>query len=339
MNYRPLGATGLTVSEIGFGGWGIGGVAPGTKSYGPADDSVSIHTLRHAFEQGVTFYDTADLYGLGHSENLIGEALSPHRVRIVICSKVGTTVDPSGSQGKDFSPEHIRHSISGTLRRLRTDYLDLYLLHDPPIDALLADPRAVETMRELKAAGMIRAWGISLRSPADGAAAVGQLGAQAIQVNFNMIDQRIIENGLLDLCAPPAIGLVAEPLGSVDARHGVGVIGRTPLCFGFLTGRYGPDTKFAAGDHRAGWPAKQIALWASAPALFRNAIGCPPEQTPGQLALRYCLSYPALSTVIPGMLQPREVDENVAASMLGPLSDLQKRAAERVYRENVFFSR
>lgn len=323
MNYRPLGNTGLTVSEIGFGGWGIGGVAPGTKSYGPADDSASTRTLQRAFELGVTFYDTADLYGLGHSEELIGAALGQHREQIVICSKVGTTVDPLGAQGKDFSPGHIRRSIANTLRRLGTDYLDLYLLHDPPIDELLADPRPIEAMHELKAAGLIRAWGISLRSPADGATAIGMLGAQAIQVNFNMIDQRILENGLLDRCA----------------ERKVGVIGRTPLCFGFLTGRYGTGTKFAAGDHRAGWPPQQIALWASAPALFRDAIACPPDQTPGQLALRYCLSYPAISTVIPGMLQPNEVDENTGASALGPLSESQTKAAERVYRENVFFSR
>jgi aryl-alcohol dehydrogenase-like predicted oxidoreductase len=324
MNYRPLGSTGLTVSEIGFGGWGIGGVAAGTKSYGPVEDAQSIRALQRAFDRGITFYDTADLYGLGHSETVIGSALREHRNQVVICSKVGTTVDPAtGSQGKNFTPEHVRQSLEGTLRRLGTNYLDLYLLHDPPIDAMLADRAAVDELAALKAEGKVRAWGISLRSPADGAAAIEQLGAAAIQVNFNLIDQRILENGLLDLCG----------------RSGVGVIGRTPLCFGFLTGRYDAQTQFAPGDHRAGWPPKQIALWASAPHLFRAALNTPAEESPGRTALRYCLSYRAVSTVIPGMLTPGEVDENVAASEAGALTEQQRHAAERAYRENVFFSR
>lgn len=311
----------MSVSEIGFGGWGIGGVAPGTKSYGRVDDAVSLKALRHALDRGITFYDTADLYGLGHSEELIGQAFERDRAKVVICSKVGFTVDAAGNQAKDFSAAHVRRSIEGTLRRLRTDYLDLYLLHDPSTDLLKADPAAVETMRELKREGKVRAWGISLRSPADGAVAIGEYGAQAVQVNFNLIDQRAIDNGLLKLCE----------------ERGVGVIARTPLCFGFLTGRLTAETEFAVDDHRSGWPRKQIALWASAPGKFRDALGV--DEEPGRTALRYCLTYPGISTVIPGMLNEAEVDENVAASEAGTLSAGQRAAAERVYRENVFFAR
>jgi aryl-alcohol dehydrogenase-like predicted oxidoreductase len=320
---RPLGQTGLFVSPIGLGCWGMGGARPGSKAYGPENDPRSLATIDRALELGVNFFDTSDLYGLGHSEEVIGRALRGRRERAIIASKVGFVVDAQGRQSRDYSAAHIRRSLEGSLRRLQTDYLDLYQLHDPALTDLKADPGSIETLRELQAEGKIRAWGISLRSPADGHAAIEHFEAPVIQVNFNMIDQRALENGLLDLAG----------------RRAVGVIARTPLCFGFLTGRYNADTRFPDGDHRVGWPREQIALWASAPELFAAALGRPAGQTPGQLALRYCLSYPAMSTVIPGMLAPAEVDENVAAAHLGPLTDAQRQAAEEVYRRHTFFLR
>lgn len=321
MKYRTLGTTGLSVSEIGFGCWGIGGVAPGTKSYGPTDDAESIRTLHRALERGVNFYDTSDLYGRGHSEQVIAAAFHGRRQDVRIASKVGFVVDANGQQHQEFWPEHIRSAIEGSLRRLRTDCIDLYQLHDPPMDELLADPRPIEMMHALRAEGKIRAWGISARSPADGLVAVEHFHAPAIQVNFNMIDQRALQNGLLDACV----------------RQGTGLIARTPLCFGFLTGRYNSQTRFDPNDHRANWPREQVALWASAPDLFRAALNPPATQTPGQLALRYCLSYPAISTAIPGFLACPEVDENTAAVDMGPLDPAAKAAAERLYQERTFF--
>jgi aryl-alcohol dehydrogenase-like predicted oxidoreductase len=322
MNYRPLGKTGLSVSEIGFGCWGIGGVAPGTKSYGPTDDAESIRTLHRALERGVNFYDTSDLYGLGHSEEVLAAAFLGRRTDVLIASKAGFVVDASGKQHQQFTPQHIRSAIERSLQRLRTDYIDLYQLHDPPMDDLRADPSAIEVMKSLLAEGKIRAWGISARSPADGLIAVQHFHAPAIQINFNMIDQRAVQIGLLDACV----------------RAGAGIIARTPLCFGFLTGRYNAQTRFDPDDHRAGWPIEQIALWASAPELFRRALNPPVEQTSSQLALRYCLSYPAISTIIPGFLKPQEVDENLAAADLGPLLPAARAAAESVYQEHVFFA-
>src|SRR5207249_10447963 len=137
-----LGQTALEISEIGFGAWGIGGASAGAVSYGPTDDGESLRALRRAFDLGVTFYDTADLYGHGHSEQLIGAAFRDIRTRVVLATKVGFLA-PYGPQ--DFSPRHVRTALEGSLRRLQTDYVDVYQLHNPPMDLLRSNPGLVET--------------------------------------------------------------------------------------------------------------------------------------------------------------------------------------------------
>lgn len=323
MNYRSLGGTGLTVSEVGFGTWGIGGATKGAVSYGPTDDAQSRRALRRALDLGITFYDTADLYGYGHSETLLGETFKGMRDKVVIASKVGF-LDQSG--GQDFSPDHIRKSIDQTLRRLQSDYVDLYQLHDPGIEWLDAHPDVCDTLSVLQKEGKIRARGISLRAPEDGPSAIEKLGFQSIQVNFNMVDQRPIDSGdggdggLLDLCR----------------SRNVGVIGRTPLCFGFLTGKYSASTGFHAQDHRSRWSPEQIDLWVGAFRLFRES-GSFDGQTDTQIALRFCLSYPEISTTIPGMLSEREVEENVDAGFAGALPDADRKQIETIYRKQRFY--
>jgi aryl-alcohol dehydrogenase-like predicted oxidoreductase len=308
MQYRTLGRTGIVVSEIGFGGWGIGGTAGGAVSYGPADDAESIRSLHRAVDMGITFFDTSDLYGYGHSERLIGSALRQYRQRIVIASKVGM-LDASDHQ--DFSPAHIRAALERTLERLGTDYLDVYQLHNPPVAVLDADGEALTELRRLKQEGKVRAVGISVRSPLEAAEAAVRLGAECVQLNFSVIDRRALDTGALEACA----------------SHGVGVIGRTPLCYGFLSGQLDAGVVFGEGDHRGRWSAAQRARWAAAPGHFER-VRAREQQTPAQFALRFCLSFPAISTVIPGMLSVTEVEENAAASSLGALSpaDLEQTA-------------
>lgn len=317
MKYRPLGTTGLNVSEVGFGAWGIGGLSNGATSYGPTDDRESIQALRAAFDMGVTFYDTSDLYGYGHSEELIGRALGTVRDRIVLASKVGF-LEHLGPQ--DFSPGHIRRSLDATLRRLGTTWLDVYQLHNPPAGALDPEAGALDTLAALRRDGKIRTYGISAPSPDEVLAVARQGTVPVVQVNLNMIDQRAVDNGLLDTCLDGGIGLIA----------------RTPLAFGFLSGAYTPETTFDPRHHCSAWSREQIALWADAYRCFEGATD-EVSQTPAQRALRYCLSYPAVSTVIPGMLRVGEVDENVAASALGPLSTRERERIEQVYREHTFF--
>lgn len=318
MRYRQLGKTGLCVSEIGFGTWGIGGNVNGAVAYGPTDDRESKLALRRAFELGVTFYDTSDFYGFGHSERLIGEALKEVRPKVVIASKVGL-LDAGGAQ--DFSPKHVRQSIENSLRRLHTDYVDLYQLHNPAMDALDQDDSILSTMASLQTEGKTRAFGISLRSPADGIKAITHFGFGAIQVNFSLVDQRALENGLLALCE----------------ERGVGVIVRTPLCFGFLTGQYSAGDGFDASDHRSAWLPEQIQRWADGYGLFSRVLIDREKQSAAQFALRFCLSYPSISTVIPGMLSRAHVEENVAASRFGMLAETELLKIAEVYRQNQFF--
>ena len=320
MEYRLLGATGLKVSEIGFGAWGIGGNNNGAMAYGSTDDRESKRALRRAFELGVTFYDTADFYGFGHSEKLIGEALADVRSQAVIASKVGL-LDANGNH--DFSAEHIRRSIEGSLRRLRTDYIDLYQLHSPPINVLGYNDEWFSVLHSLKTGGMVRALGISVRTPDDALVAIKKFSFNCIQVNFNLVDQRALEIGLFSECEKANVGLIV----------------RTPLCFGFLTGGYSPDTQFDVSDHRMRWSAAQRKRWSEAHELFEKSGVALGDQTPAHFALRFCLSYSVVSTVIPGMLNVEQVEENISASGLKALSDFQLRKIETIYQQNEFFLR
>ncbi len=318
MRYRTLGATGIRVSEIGFGAWGIGGSSNGAVAYGPTDDETSRRAVRSAFECGVNFFDTADFYGFGHSETVLGNALRDVRGNVVIATKAGM-LSASGEQ--DFSPQHLLRSLEKSLSRLGTDYVDLFQLHSPPIDLLLRDDRYVSTLEGLRREGKIRAYGISARSPGDALIAVRDLGFRCVQVNFNLLDQRAMETGLFDLCQ----------------RKGAGIIGRTPLCFGFLTGQYSAAAQFDPNDHRSRWSLEQRERWASALGLFLAKVKSSAEQTPAQFALRFCLSFAAISTVIPGMLTEEHVRENALASGLGALSDSERTAIVEVYRGSQFF--
>lgn len=317
MRYRTLGATDLRVSEIGFGAWGIGGSADGAVAYGPADDRISARAVASALEHGVNFFDTADFYGFGHSETVLGRALAGMRDRVVIASKAGMR---SASGGQDFTPQYLSRSLDGSLARLGTSYLDLYLLHSPPVDLLACDDRCVAALENFRREGRIRHYGISARSPDDALIAVRELGFRCVQVNFNLVDQRARENGLFALCQ----------------REQVGVIIRTPLSFGFLTGRVPGETRFEPDDHRSRWSPEQRQRWASAPALFRPEGATLAAQTAAQFALRFCLSFAAVSTVIPGMLTEDHVRENTAASELGALSDPDREHVLQVYRKTPF---
>ena len=318
MRYRQLGATGIRVSEIGFGAWGIGGNAHGVVAYGPTDEAESRAALLQAVDLGINFFDTSDFYGYGHSEEVLGEALQPVRTQVAIATKLGL-LDASGKQ--DFSRAHVERALEASLRRLRTDYIDLYQLHNPSPSLLRRGDETMETLERCRAAGKIRAYGISLRDPEDGAAAVLDLGFPCLQVNYNLHDQRARQNGLFDLCA----------------QRNVGVIVRTPLVFGFLTGRYAANDSFDPDDHRRRWSPEQLDRWAGAHRLFGALIDAEHGETPSQFALRFCLSFDCVSTAIPGMLMAQHVSENAGASDRGPLPAAACDSITRIYRDHSFF--
>jgi len=319
MKYRQLGRSGIQISEIGFGAWGIGGLVQDSSAYGPTNDKVSRQALMTAFNYGVTFFDTSALYGYGHSEELIGEAFSGGlRDRVVISTKAGY-VNFSGLQ--DFSPGYLRGSLEASLRRLKTDYVDLFQLHDPPMELFENDDSIMNTMEKLKDEGKIRVIGISARSPMDSLMAVERLGVGSVQVNFNLVDQRALDAGLFSACH----------------RNGVGIIARTPLCFGFLTGKYSAEDEYAEGDHRRRWKQEQVKLWSEACRLFNKGLEDGVTQTDAQMALRYVLSFPEISSAIPGMLTNEHVMENIAASDLGAFSQVTLQEFTRIYGRHNFF--
>jgi aryl-alcohol dehydrogenase-like predicted oxidoreductase len=301
MQCRPLGKTGLHVSAVGFGAWGIGGYTHGGRSYGPTDDKTSLATLDAALDAGITFYDTAPLYGLGHSEELIGRAFRERRDRVVIATKVGYQdfISPP-----DFSPNGIRRSLEGSLRRLRSDYVDVLQLHDPGDGVLADNPDVMETLRALRAEGVIRVIGVSVKSPSHALPLIEEGVVQVIQANFNMMDLRAVECGLMAR---------AESLG-------VGIIARTPLCFGFLTGRLDGTEDFPAEDHRSLWPQRQLQAWADGARHLLDTEDRDQDECGTTTALRFVLSFPAVATTIPGMLTPAHVEENTEAGRRRPLS-------------------
>jgi aryl-alcohol dehydrogenase-like predicted oxidoreductase len=318
MRYRDLGKTGIKVSEIGFGAWGIGGATEGATSYGNTDDKESKKALIKAYEKGINFFDTSNVYGNGHSEELLGKTFESLRKNVIIASKVGL-LRHNGPQ--DFTSKYIIKSLDETLERLRTDYLDLYQLHSPPIKLIEEMPETINTLSKLKEKGKIRAFGISARSPEEGIIAAEKYPFDSIQINFNLVDQRAVESGLIDICN----------------KKRIGIIGRTPLCFGFLSGRYGKDYKFSPKDHRSTWVKEQRDVWANAYNLFLEAVDKNINQTNAQIALRYCLSYSSVSTIIPGMLNEKEVIENTRASDLGVLEKQEVSRLEDIFKENDFF--
>jgi aryl-alcohol dehydrogenase-like predicted oxidoreductase len=317
MNYRALGRTGLVVSEIGFGAWGIGGRTVGTTSYGDTDDRTSLAALRGALDAGITFFDTSSAYGNGHSEDLIGQAFRGARSKVIVATKAGYE---TWDRPPDFSAAAITASVEASLRRLGGDYIDLLQLHNAPTAALqAADVR--EALTRLIDAGKLRAWGASTKSPAEAIEALRQADVAVVQANFNMMDVRAVSDGLLDEVA----------------KRQAGFIGRTPLCFGFLAGTIGRATVFPAGDHRLGWSRAQLDNWIDGAAELLAAVPAPPGRHGAQSALRFCLSFPALSATIPGILTPAEADENASASALGPLSASAVEAVLAINRRRQFF--
>jgi aryl-alcohol dehydrogenase-like predicted oxidoreductase len=302
MNYRELGQTGIKISEIGFGAWGIGGPTPGPTSYGETDDKQSMVALERALEKGINFFDTSAVYGYGHSEKLIGEAFHNKRDQVVIATKAG--LDTYG-KAPDFSVANLERSLSQSLQRLKTDYIDLFQLHNPSEETLLNGDKIQDFAERQIAKGTIRAFGLSLRGPEDCHSAIEKFSPAALQINFNLLDQRIIDHGVMTLAERAKVSLIA----------------RTPLCFGFLTGALTVDTQFDPADHRSRWPRVQIENWVNLARQMYASANDNPAQTESQFALRYPLSFSAITSTIPGIFSAEEVDINAAASDMGSLSE------------------
>lgn len=292
MNYRDLGRTGIKVSEVGFGAWAIGGNRHG-NSYGVTDDKVSLEALEKAFELGCNFFDTADVYGWGHSEELIGRAFRGKRDRVVIATKVGSDFY-QGFGFQTFDESYIRFALEKSLERLKTDYIDLYQLHNPPT-SLIENEETYHVLLKLKNEGKIRAWGLSVRNSRDGQLALMTAKPDSIQVPYNIF----------------VFGMEKD-LFPLTNQIGCAVIAREPLSNGFLTGKYDVDASFEAGDIRKGWPRDFInaRVKATQRLAFLERNG---SRTLSQAALQWILKNSSVSAVIPGIKTPEQAIEDLGA--------------------------
>jgi aryl-alcohol dehydrogenase-like predicted oxidoreductase len=301
MKLRTFGSTGRRVSEVGLGCWQLG------ANWGEVSDADALAILRAAFAGGVTFFDTADVYGDGRSEELIGRFLRQTpgaREQVFVATKLGRRGDPGWPA--NFARATIRRHTEDSLRRLGVAALDLTQLHCVPLDVLQRG-EVFAHLRELQGEGKIRAFGASVETVEEALFCLGVPGFASLQFIFNLYRQKAID------------ALLPE----VKSR-GVGFIVRLPLASGLLTGKFTTTTKFAASDHRnfnrdgqafnvgetfAGLPFAQGLVITEA---LRPLV--PPGMAMADFALRWCLDFDAVSTIIPGATRPEQVRGNLRVS-------------------------
>ncbi|MGN6164187.1 MAG: aldo/keto reductase [Flavisolibacter sp.] len=307
MQYRKFGKTDLMVSEIGFGAWAIGGdamIGNTPIGWGPADDIVSTKAIYAALDEGINFFDTADIYGLGHSEEVLGEII--RNKDIVIATKVGN-VARNNEFTFDYSKGYIINACEQSLERLKRDVIDYYQLHTARLQHL-QQGECIEAMQTLQQQGKIRHWGISLNTFAPQPEAdyfMEHDFGSGFQIVLNIINQR-------------GLGVIKQA-----AEKGYGIIARMPLQFGLLTGKFSSQTTFATTDHRHNRLTPEI-IAASINALEPIWTLCSKYNiSKTQLALSYILTYKEVSTVIPGIRTKEHVAGNTNGLIQLKLEDMQ----------------
>ncbi|MGH8047241.1 MAG: aldo/keto reductase [Chthoniobacterales bacterium] len=284
MNYRPLGATGISVSEVGLGAWQLG-----NPVWEMHDTGEALRIVQQALDDGCNFFDTAPGYGAGRSEELLGEALASHRDRVVLCSKFGHTSDGES----DFSAAAVQPALEASMRRLRTDYLDVYLLHNPPRELINGTaPEVCEELEKLKTEGKLRAYGVSLDAREELELVLANTRSTAVEVLFNVFQQ--------------------DALAAFPQAHaqGVGLIAKVPLDSGWLSGKYRAGSRF--NDIRERWSPEVIARRAALVEEFAALL--PPGLSVADAAIQYILAQSEISTVIPGAKTAEQARINLAAS-------------------------
>jgi myo-inositol catabolism protein IolS len=309
MRYNQLGDTGIKISEISFGTWPIGG-----HEWGPIDDGESIEGIRRAADIGINFFDTANVYGDGHSESILATALEGRRDKVYITTKGGML---PGRKASDFSPAALEQSLHGSLKRLKADYVDLFQLHNPDL-AVMKRGDAIEACERFMKSGKIRSWGVSLRPPSNHWKTL-PTGAS---------DDPVAEGlELLTFAKPTSLQLVfnifqrsaADKLFALAKSKKISIFARVPLESGLLSGKFNKDTAFPDDDFRSKWPRKDfledIKRVDSLKEIFKGSAA-----TLAQGALAFTLSFDAVTTTIVGAKTARQIEENAAASQHAPLS-------------------
>lgn len=303
MKHRLFDHTGAKVSEIGLGTWQLGGA-----DWGEVDENRALDTLRAASEGGVNFFDTADVYGLGRSEGIIGQFLKETSKKIFVATKLGRFPEPGWPT--NFSLESLRDHTEASLRRLGVEAIDLTQLHCIPTD-VLRDGEVFESLRALKREGKIKSFGVSVETNEQALICLEHPELASLQIIFNIFRQK--------------------PLEFFDKAmsKGVALIVRLPLASGLLSGKFTKETKFAETDHRsynregqafnvgetfAGLPFEKGVEQSNALKAF-----APDTMNMAQMALRWILDFDAVTVIIPGASSPQQARANVTASELAPL--------------------
>ena len=316
MRYRTLGKTGYQVSEVGFGAWAIGG------TWGEVTEADAMAALHEAVDRGITFFDTADVYGDGRSERLIARLRAERPDDdIVVATKAGRRLDPHIADG--YTAANIEAFIDRSRENLQMETLDLVQLHCPPTEVYYR-PEMFEALDALVGAGTIRYYGVSVEKVEEALKAIEYQNVATVQIIFNMLRHR------------PAGLFFQETI-----VRNIGVIARVPLASGVLTGKMTAATSFADDDHRTfnrdgeafdkGETFSGVPYDVALEAMERIRPLVPEGVTPAQFALRWILDHAAVSSVIPGGKNPTQVADNAAASDLAPIDDASWDEIDAIY--------
>ncbi len=307
MNRRALCKGGPRISEVGFGAGPLRGL-----DWGPVNDETSVRAVQRALDVGVTFFDTADAYGNGRSERVLGQALAGRREHVVLATKGGWWyVD--GAPYCDFSLIYLCRAVEASLRCLQTDYVDLYHIHDPDIETI-RQGGIFEFLARMKQAGKIRFAGVSIDTVEQGRVCIESGCVDVIQIYYNILDQR------------------ADPeLFEAARKAGVGTVIKAPLERGLLSGKYRKDSQFPEADFRADWQKDGRLRRALAQVAMVKALVDDRSPTLAQTALRFVLGHPAVSCVIPGAKTPEQAEANAAVSEMGSLDGADVAALKTLY--------
>src|SRR2546428_12403173 len=316
MEYRTLGRTGWQISEIGFGSWGIG-----SDAWGSTNDQASEAALHQAIDLGVNFIDTADVYGDGHSERLVAEGRKARSEEIIVATKAGRRLDPHTASG--YNRQNLTGFVERSLRNLQTEALDLLQLHSPPSE-VYDMPEVFGILDDLMQQGKIRFYGVSVERVDEALKAITYPNVQSVQIIFNMFRLK-----------------PAEQFFAAAREHRVGILARVPLASGLLTGKFRPQTQFAANDHRnfnrhgeafdQGETFSGVDYETGLQAVEQLRPLVPQGATMAEFALRWILMFPEVTSAIAGAKNPQQVQDNVHAITLPPLGQETMRRVREVY--------
>jgi aryl-alcohol dehydrogenase-like predicted oxidoreductase len=320
LEYRNLGETGMRVSEISLGTWALGG------DWGSVAEDDAYAALNRAIDLGVNFLDTADVYGDGRSEQLIGRLLRDRPGdEIFVATKAGRRLDPHTAEGYDY--ENLAPFVERSLKNLGVDALDLLQLHCPPTEAYRQDS-TFEALDRLQNEGKVRNYGVSVEKVEEARMALSYPNVKTVQIIFNVFRQKPDEEFF--------------PLAE---ERNIGILARVPLASGLLSGKMSADRAFAEDDHRAfnrkgeafdrGETFSGVDFETGLEAAEELKELVPEGHTLAQFALRWILMHPAVSCAIPGGKNPSQVEDNVAAAQMPALSDEAMRRAREIYDSSI----